>query len=143
MRKLITTGLLLGLLSLTALAADVTGKWTAQMPRGGGQGRGGQGGGQGGGGGQGRGGPARETVFNFKVDGGTLTGTIGGFRGETPISEGKIDGDTISFAQTMEFNGNSVKLLYKGTVSGDSIAFTRTRDGGDQPPQEFTAKRAQ
>jgi hypothetical protein len=139
MRKLITTGLLLGLLSLTALAADVTGKWTAQMPaRGGGQGRGGQGGG-----GQGRGGPARETVFNFKADGGTLSGTVAGFRGETAISDGKIDGDTISFTQTMEFNGNSIKLLYKGTISGDSIAFTRTRDGGDQPPVEFTAKRAQ
>ena len=31
MRKLMTTGFLLGFLSLTALAADVTGKWTAQM----------------------------------------------------------------------------------------------------------------
>jgi autotransporter translocation and assembly factor TamB len=118
-----TTGLLLGLLSLTALAADVTGKWTAQVP--------------------GRGGQTREQTFNFKVDGGALTGTVSGRGGDMPIAEGKIDGDTISFSQTMEFNGNSMKLVYKGTVSGDEIKFTRQRDGGDQPPQEFTAKRAQ
>jgi hypothetical protein len=122
MRKFITTGLLLGLLSLTALAADITGKWTAQVP--------------------GRGGQTREATFNFKVDGNTLTGTVSGRQGDMPISDGKIDGDSISFTQTMEFNGNSVKLMYKGTVSGDSIKFTRERDGGEGQPQEFTAKRA-
>jgi len=123
MRRLLTTGFLAGLLALTALAADVTGKWTAQVP--------------------GRGGQAREATFTFKVDGNALTGTVSGRRGEMPISEGKIDGDQISFAQVMEFNGNSMKIVYKGTVSGDEIKFTRTRDGSDQPPQEFTAKRAQ
>jgi hypothetical protein len=123
MRKLMTTGFLLGLLSLTALAADVTGKWTAQVP--------------------GRGGQTREATFNFKADGNTLTGTVSGRGGDMPIADGKIDGDTISFTQTMEFNGNSMKFVYKGTVSGDEIKFTRARDGGDQPPQEFSAKRAQ
>ena len=123
MRRILTTGLLLGLLSLAALAADVTGKWTAQVP--------------------GRGGQTREQTFNFKVDGATLTGTVSGRMGDMPIAEGKIDGDTISFTQTMEFGGNSVKLIYKGAVSGDEIKFTRQRDGSDQPPQEFTAKRAQ
>jgi len=129
MRKLMTTGFLLGLLSLTALAADVTGKWTAQMP--------------------GRNGQTRESTFNFKVDGNTVTGTISGPRGDMEISDGKIDGDTITFSQTMEFNGNTMKILYKGTVSGDSINFTRTREGGGGGegrkgggPMEFTAKRA-
>jgi hypothetical protein len=123
MRKLLTMGFLSGLLAMTALAADVTGKWTAQVP--------------------GRGGQAREQTFNLKADGNTLTGTISSPRGDAEISEGKIDGDQISFTQTMEFNGNSMKLLYKGTVSGDTIKFTRARDGGNQPPQEFTANRAQ
>ena len=129
MRKLMTTGFLLGLLALTAMAADVTGKWTAQMP--------------------GRGGQTREATFNFKVDGNTLTGTVSGPQGDMDISEGKIDGDTITFSQTMEFNGNTMKILYKGTVSGDSINFTRTREGGGGGegrkgggPMEFTAKRA-
>jgi hypothetical protein len=43
----------------------------------------------------------------------------------------------------MEFNGNTMKLVYKGTVSGDEIKFSRTRDGGEGQAQEFTAKRAQ
>ena len=90
----------------------------------------------------GRGGQTRTTTFTFKVDGNTLTGTVSGFRGEMPIAEGKIDGDQISFTQTMEFNGNSMKILYKGTVSGDEIKFTRQREGGEGRTQEFTAKRA-
>jgi hypothetical protein len=122
MRKLITTGFLLGLLSLTALAADVSGKWTAQVP--------------------GRGGQTREATFTFKADGNTLTGTVSGRMGDMPIADGKIDGDTISFTQTLEFNGNTVKFLYKGAVSGDSIKFTRERDGGEGQAQAFTAKRA-
>ena len=117
------TGFLTGLLALTALAADVTGKWTAQVP--------------------GRNGQTREATFTFKADGNTLTGTVSGCRGEAPIADGKIDGDQISFTQTMQFGDNTVKLIYKGTVAGDEIKFTRTRDGGDQPGQEFTAKRAQ
>jgi hypothetical protein len=58
------------------------------------------------------------------------------------ISDGKIDGDQVSFTQTMEFNGNTMKMIYKGTISGDSIKFTRTREGGEGRAQEFTAKRA-
>jgi len=117
-----TTGFLLGLLTLTALAADVSGKWTAQVP--------------------GRNGQTRDATFNFKADGNTLTGTVSGRMGDMPIADGKIDGDAISFTQTLEFNGNTVKLLYKGTVSGDEIKFTRTREGGEGEPQTFTAKRA-
>jgi hypothetical protein len=37
--------------------------------------------------------------------------------------------------------GNSIKVIYKGKVSGDEIKFTRMREGGNQPPTEFTAKR--
>ena len=84
-----------------------------------------------------------------KVDGNTLTGTVSGPQGDMEISDGKIDGDTISFTQTMEFNGNTMKILYKGTISGDSIKFTREREGGGGQaqgrkggPMEFTAKRA-
>ena len=113
--------LLLLLASVAAFAADVSGKWVAQVP--------------------GRGGETREATCTFKVDGGALTGSVSGPRGEAQISDGKIDGDEISFAQVMEFNGNQVKLLYKGKVSGDEIKFTRQREGGDRV-QEFTAKRA-
>jgi len=122
MRKLATLSFLLGILALTAMAADVSGKWVAQMP--------------------GRNGQTREATFTLKADGETLTGTVSGPRGDTEISEGKINGDEISFSQVMEFNGNQTKIRYKGVVSGDQIKFTRMREGGQGNGQEFTAKRA-
>ena len=112
------------MLTAAALAADVTGKWTAEMP-----GR--------------QGGPPRVTTFTFKVDGTALTGTTsGGQGGETAIAEGKIDGDNISFVVTMSRGGNDMKFIYKGKVAGNEIKFTRQREGNDQV-QEFTAKKAQ
>jgi hypothetical protein len=108
------------LAAVAVLAADVTGKWVAQVP--------------------GRGGETREATFTFKADGNQLTGSVTSPRGEMPISDGKIDGDTISFNQVLEFSGNEVKLMFKGTVSGDEIKFTRQREGGNRV-QEFTAKR--
>ncbi len=113
--------LVAGLVS-AAWAADVTGKWVAQVP--------------------GREGQTRETTFNLKGDGDKLTGTISGRQGDTPISDGKISGDDISFTVVRNFQGNDIKLLYKGKVKGDEIAFTMTREGGDQPGAQFTAKRA-
>ena len=104
-----------------AWAADLNGKWVAQV--------------------QGQNGQTRETTFNFKVEGSKLTGTVSGRQGDNPISDGTIKGDEVSFTVTASFNGNSVKLLYKGKVAGDELKLTRTREGGDQPAQEFTAKR--
>ena len=105
-----------------AWAADVTGKWTAQVP--------------------GRQGQTSEQTFNLKAEGDKLTGTVSGQQGENPISDGKISGDEVSFVVKANFGGNEVKLVYKGKVAGDEIKFTRTREGSDRPPQEFTAKRA-
>lgn len=121
MTRGITLGLcFLGLIgAAVAQAADVSGAWTAQVP--------------------GRGGETREATFNFKQDGATLTGTVSGRQGDTPISDGKVDGDSISFTVTRNFNGNAVKLMYKGTVSANEIKFTQQREGGE--PREFTAKR--
>ncbi len=109
-------------LAATAWAADVTGKWVAQVPA--------------------RNGQTREAVFNLKAAGGQLTGTVSSPRGERQISEGKIDGDAISFTVVVEFNGNSMKFFYKGKVAGDEIKFTREREGGPEGPREFTAKRS-
>ena len=102
-------------------AADVNGKWVAQVP--------------------GRQGQTQETTFTFKVEGAKLTGTVSGMAGEQPISDGKIAGDDISFNVVANFQGNEVKLVYKGKVAGDEIKMTRTREGSDRPPSEFVAKR--
>jgi hypothetical protein len=119
------TVLLLAVLALvsavSAQAADVTGKWIAQVP--------------------GRDGQTRETTFNFKVEGEKLTGTMTGRQGDVPLQDGKVQGDAISFVTVMNFQGNEVKLSFKGKVAGDEIKFTRQREGSDQS-QEFTANRA-
>jgi hypothetical protein len=107
--------------SLFATAADVTGKWTAEVP--------------------GRQGATQQTTFDFKVDGSKLTGTVSTQRGQLDIQDGKVEGDNLSFVIVLNFQGNEIRLLYKGKVSGDEIQFTRGREGG-QRTQEFTAKRA-
>jgi hypothetical protein len=93
----------------SASAADVGGKWVAQM-----QGRNGM----------------TETTFAFKVDGTTLTGTVTDPRGESTISEGKVNGDEISFVVVRKFMDNEMKILWKGTVAGDEIKFKREFQGG-------------
>ncbi len=114
--------LLSSLLAVAAFAADATGKWSAEVP--------------------GRGGQTRQVTMNLKADGAALTGTIGGPQGDTEITNGKVDGDTITFTVTREFQGNSVKMNYTGKVSGDEIKFKQEREGGEGRTQEFTAKRS-
>ena len=109
-------------LALPCFAAGVDGKWTAEVP--------------------GRNGQAQTTTFTFKADGEKLTGTVAGMRGDNPISDGTVKADDVAFNVVVNFNGNEFKMKYKGKLAGDEIKFTRTREGGDQPAQEFTAKRA-
>ena len=113
--------LLTALLAVGAFAADATGKWTAEVP--------------------GRGGQARTQNMEFKADGAKLTGSMEGMNGPTPIADGKVDGDTVTFNIVREFNGNSMKSVYVGTVAGDEIKFKMTVEGRDGPAREFTAKR--
>ena len=107
--------------SMVVAAADVTGKWTAQVP--------------------GREGQTRQVNFNFKVDGDKLTGTMSGAQGqEIAISDGKVTGDSISFVVTMERGGNTMKQNYTGKVSGSEIQMKRESSQGQA--REFVAKRA-
>lgn len=121
MRHLICFSLLAALFATAALAADVTGTWKAQVP--------------------GREGTPMEMTFTFKVEGETLTGAVSNPMGETPISNGRISGDDISFSVVMNFGGNEVKINYKGKVSGNEIKFTSQREGSDRV-REFVAKKA-
>jgi hypothetical protein len=116
--------LLLALLAafcLTAAAADINGKWVAQVP--------------------GRDGQTRETSFEFKAAGESVTGTMSGRQGnQVPISDGKLSGDTLTFVVSMEMGGNPVKWNFTGKVKGEEIQFRR--EGGMGQPREFVAKRA-
>ena len=109
------------LLTAYVFAADVSGKWTADVV--------------------GRNGQTQATTFVFKVEGEKLTGTVSGRAGENPISDGTVKGDEIAFSVAVNFNGNDMKLVYKGKVAGEEIKMTRTREGAGVPALEFTAKR--
>jgi hypothetical protein len=75
-------------------------------------------------------------TFNLKADGDKLTGTVAGMRGETEISDGKVDGDNVSFSVVREYNGNKMVQNYKGVIEGDTIHFTVVREGGQGPGGE-------
>ena len=87
-----------------ARAADVDGKWTGSLdtPMG-----------------------AVNVGFNFKAEGGTLTGTTTGpDGGEIAIKNGKIDGDKISFVVSLDFGGMPFDLNYTGVVKPDQVVLT-------------------
>jgi len=78
-------------------------------------------------------------TYEFHVDGAKLTGTATNERGSTQITEGKIDGDNISFVEQINFNGNDLRIVYTGKIDGDQIKFTR--QVGDFATEEIVAKR--
>src|SRR5437870_585652 len=81
---------LIAAVTLACAKGGIDGKWIAQLP--------------------GRDGQTRETTFNFKAEGNKLTGTVSGRQGDTPISDGEINGDDISFTVVANFRGNEAKV---------------------------------
>lgn len=120
MRTIHTAFVLLLFAFLTSLlhAADVTGQWKSQA------------------------GDDPPFTFTLKSDGKAVTGTMLGRDGkELPVSDGKVDGNAISFTVMSEWQGNPIKLVAKGTVKGDDIDLNiGTEDGGWGT--ETTLKRA-
>ncbi len=106
MKHLLFAVTLLAMLVLPARAADIDGTWTREA--------------------QGKGGA--QTLM-LKAEGMKLTGSLeGGRGGATQISDGKIDGNKVSFKVVREFNGNSITQTYEGTVSGKEL--TLNVEGG-------------
>jgi hypothetical protein len=112
---------LLAAFALSAFAADVAGTWkvTAEGPNG-----------------------NMERTFVFKVDGNKLTGeTTSSMMGKSTITDGKVDGDNLSFTITVKFQDNEMKLNYKGKVTGDEIHFTAEMVGGGGQALEWRGKK--
>ena len=100
--------------ALAAAAADVSGKWRAEFTT--------------------PDGTQRVNTFTFKMDGDKVTGTVAGTQDETPIKDGKVSGDAISFTADRPFGAFS----YKGKIAGDEIKFTVTFNDNNF---DITAKR--
>lgn len=103
--------------------ADPTGTWTWTM--------------------QGRDGQSRDVSLKLKKDGDKITGSVPGRDGgETAIENAKIEGDTLTFAVTREFNGNKFTQKYSGKIAGDTITgkIESERDGQTRS-RDWVAKR--
>ena len=83
-------------------------------------------------------------VFDFKADGEKLTGTAigerGGEKAEVKLTEGKIAQDVISFVELLNFQGQKIRIEYKGKITGDD-EIKLTRQVGDVGAEELVAKR--
>jgi hypothetical protein len=121
--RLATLAMGVALGALPALAADLTGRWTTEFDT--------------------QVGPQKYT-FDLKVDGEKVTGKAFfermGQKGEADLLEGKLVGDQVSFAETFDAMGSTVRIDYKGTLKGDEIAFTRKV--GEFGTEQFVARRA-
>ena len=68
--------------------------------------------------------------FAFKADGATLNGTMIGPDGSpSPIANGKIDGNNLTFSVDLNFNGNTFSLSYKGVLDGEQIKISSEFQG--------------
>jgi hypothetical protein len=65
-------------------------------------------------------------TYEFSVKDSVLTGKAKSDNGETAITDGKVDGDKVTFVEMLTFQGMEIRIVYTGTVkSADEIQFTR------------------
>lgn len=120
-------GLASVLATLPALAADIDGKWNATVD----------------------GGPAGpvELVFELKAEGEKLTGSMAAamMPAATPISDGVIKGDDVSFKLSIAMMEGAPPLVitYTGKLKGDELNLNSVLDMGQGPMETpLVAKRA-
>jgi beta-glucosidase len=77
--------------------------------------------------------------YEIRVGGDQVRGMIRRPGARTKIREGRLDGDTISFVERVEFGGQYFRIEYRGSVSADEIHLTRRL--GDFGSQSFVARR--
>ena len=83
-------------------------------------------------------------LFTLRVEGRMVTGKADGeFMDEkhsSAISEGKLEGDKVSFVENLDVGGNKIRVVYSGVIAGDELRLTRRP--GDFGVEELVAKRA-
>lgn len=82
-------------------------------------------------------------VYVFAKENGHLTGTatfehsMGS--GEVKLKDIKVEGDAVSFTETLDMGGNELVITYTGKIEGDTMALTR--QVGEFATEQITAKR--
>ncbi len=108
------------LLPLAALAADISGTWKASFDTSIGK---------------------QDYTYTFVVKEGKLTGKAKSATGESELTGGKLDGDTVTFVENFNYQGNNIAITYTGKViSADEIQFVRDVSG--MAHEEMVARRA-
>ena len=113
--------LVLGFLAATLSAADVGGKWTGDVNTPDGQ--------------------TISLIFNFKLDGDKVTGSVTGPTGDIDISDGKMDGDTLQFGLSVDAGGQQLVFKCTGKLDGDD-QLKITMNAGADMNLEISAKRS-
>jgi enterochelin esterase-like enzyme len=120
--KIQITLLSLATLPCLGLLADVTGTWKSEFDSQIGR---------------------QKYTYALKQEGTNLAGKasseIDGQKRETDLKEGNVDGDKISFVEMLSFQGNDIRISYKGTVSSNEMKLTR--EVGEFAREEIVAKR--
>jgi hypothetical protein len=103
-----------------APAPDITGKWAASFETQIG---------------------VQEYTYDFVAKAGMLTGTMASSLGsKSEVREGRVDGSTVTFKETLTFMEMVIDISYKGEiVSADEIKFTR--EVGEFATEELVARR--
>ena len=104
-----------------AQSIDITGQWTAtfETPVG-----------------------TQSYTYDFTAKDGKLTGKIKGSLSDnaTDVKDGKVDGRTVTFGETLSFQGMEIAITYTGVIaSADEIKFTRSV--AEFGSEELVAKR--
>jgi enterochelin esterase-like enzyme len=114
--------LILAALPWPALAGDVTGVWKSEFDSQIG---------------------LQKYTYTLKQDGTNLTGKanseVDGQKRDAQLSEGKVNGDAISFVEMLNFQGNDIRIAYSGKISTNEIKLLR--EVGDFAREEIVAKR--
>ena len=81
-------------------------------------------------------------TYTLKQDGDKLTGKatleIGETKNESELTEGKVEGDTVTFVELLNFRDNQLEIRYTGKIAGKTIQFIR--EVGDVAKEELEAK---
>src|SRR5687768_4590137 len=84
----------------------------------------------------------QEYRYTLKVDGATVTGTAkSNLLGDSTLSDGKIEGNKITFVEKGTYQGMPLEFKYSGEIAGDELKLKRELMGF--PAEEFVAKRSQ